>query len=244
MSVSGAGGGMRPYLTAAAPLIVVALLAPLLELALRPIAGAESSAQIAAGVAAIPGALVTVRLVQRSQGMDAARVRSRPIMPTATVRPAGVTASTSTTTRWLLIVLAALLFMVVDLSCWLLGIGSFALTPDSYYATEGEFYNALSMRTVVLFFLGGVVVSTVVALRLRTRTVEALAIAVPIYIVGNTFQNVYLGTVADVANALYIAWTFAYVLAALLAVVVGAGIARRRQSAFDAARAGQAHFRP
>jgi hypothetical protein len=57
----------QPYLAAAAPLVLVAALLVLIELVLRKPVGAESSAQIAAGGATIPGAILAVWVTQRSR---------------------------------------------------------------------------------------------------------------------------------------------------------------------------------
>lgn len=93
--------GPRPYMLAASPLAVAALLGPLLEANLRDAVGEASSAQIATGVAAIPGALVAVWLTQRSRRRDAYTGRSVPTSDQV---------SLSKATRLLLIIAAAVWF--------------------------------------------------------------------------------------------------------------------------------------
>lgn len=128
--------------------------------------------------------------------------------------------------------------MLVDLASCLISLGSFALAPISYYATDGEYYNAASIRAIPLFFLGCLAVVTSAALRLRINVRSALVSAAIVYVVGNTLQNLLLGGTLD---ALYLAWTLGYIVTLYVAITLGVAIARRRQSTFDADEAARAN---
>jgi hypothetical protein len=199
------------YLFAAAPLAIIAVLAPLIQLMLGDATNLPGT--IATGVAAVPAALVGVRLTKRvGQGAT----------PGQPIRRLGAGARSPRSLRPLLIVLAALGFMIADLASWLMALGSDTIVPIDA-ADDDSYYNGVSIRAIVLFFLLSIVVARAAALRLEGRVVAALNVAVAIYVVGNTLQNLLLGSTL---TAQYIAWTFGYVLAVLAAVRLGELAAR------------------
>jgi hypothetical protein len=205
---------MGGYLLAAAPLAVVAVLAPLIQLVLGDADNLPGT--IATGVAAVPAALVGVKLARRG-GQAAAP--GRPAR-----RRIAAAAGSSPSSRPLLIVLAALGFMIADLVSGLLAIGSHTLVPIDGI-DDASFYDGISVRAIVLFFLLSIAVARAVAFRLEGRAVAALHVAVAIYVVGNSGQNLLLG---GTLNTQFIAWMFGYVLAVLAASRLGELTTRTR----------------
>lgn len=227
---------LRKYALVAAPLVVFAVVAWLAELALRHAAGAESAAQLAPGLAGVVSGLLTVRLARDSSDRD----EDEAPLP-APHRPAGPPAErpVSATTRALWILAAGLGFAACDFVAWVVGVGSVVVAPVDA-VTAAAWFDATSRRSIVVFAVLALVVAYSVSLRLREGTARAFAIAIGLYVVVNSAQNLALGGEID---SQWIAWTFGYVLTVAAACCVGDAVARRRRAAFDAARAARAAVR-
>jgi hypothetical protein len=231
-------GGLRTYALVAAPLVVFVIVAWLAELALRPVAGSESAAQLAPGLAGVVSGLLTVRLARDSseRDEDEAPVPEPPSPPGA----APALQPPSATTRALWILAAGLGFAACDLVAMLVGVGSLVLAPIDADLSDTAWFDALSRRSIVVFALLALAVAYMVSLRLREGTARGFAIAIGLYLVVNSTQNLVLGGEID---AQWIAWAFGYVLAAATACCIGDAVARRRRASFDAARAARAAVR-
>jgi len=224
--------GARHYALVVAPLVVFVVVAWLAERGLRQVVGPESAAQLAPGLAGVVGGLLAGRLARTNSAEDWEAEPDR--------TPGEPAAPPSATTRALWIVTAGLGFAACGLVAWVVGLGIVAVAPAEAGLTGDAWFDATSRRSIVIFALLALLVAYAVSLRLREGTARAFAIAVGLYLVTNSTQNLGLGGDVD---ARWLTWAVADVLTVAAACWVGDAVARWRRTSFDAARAAGAAAR-
>ena len=200
----------NPYLVAAAPLALVAAVGLPLVLISQQL---HWPPEFATGLAAIPGAVLSVRLAKLTAAPASGQAPAgQPQSGTGAARPSSVP---PTATRPLAVVTAALAFMVIDLGSQVMALGSLFIWPSAaLHGSEADLFNAYALRGLPIFVLGCLAVSIRVTRQLGAAAPRALVAATATYAAGNALQNILISGSID---GQYTAWLFAYVVAALLA---------------------------